>query len=91
MVGVAPGTRLYSVKVLDASAKGRLSGLLCGIEWVRANAERLDIRVANVSITAAGSDDGACGARDGSPLHRTALEMISDAERMWIIAWAGCW
>ena len=30
-------------------------------------------------------------ARDGSPLHRTALEMISDAERMWIIAWAGCW
>lgn len=68
-IGVAPNTRLYSVKVLSAGGKGRLSGLLCGIDWVKANARRLDIGVANVSITASGSDDGACGARTGDPLH----------------------
>lgn len=77
VIGVAPGTRLYAVKVLDASAKGRLSGLLCGMEWVRANAERLDIRVANVSITAPGSDDGACGARDGSPMHAAICSSVA--------------
>lgn len=76
VIGVAPGTRLYAVKVLDASGKGRLSGLLCGMEWVSENAERLDIRVANVSITAAGSDDGACGARDGSPLHAAICSSV---------------
>ena len=77
VIGVAPGTRLYAVKVLDSSAKGRLSGLLCGMEWVRANAERLDIRVANASITAPGSDDGACGARDGSPLHAAICSSVA--------------
>ena len=76
VIGVAPGTRLYAVKVLTSSGKGRLSGLLCGIEWVKANAERLDIRVANASITAPGSDDGACGARDGSPLHAAICSSV---------------
>jgi subtilisin family serine protease len=68
-VGVAPNTRLYAVKVLDSSGKGRLSGLLCGIDWVQANAARLNIGVANVSIGARGSDDGACGTRVADPLH----------------------
>lgn len=74
VVGVAPNTRLYSVKVLSSSGKGRLSGLLCGIEWVRTNAQRLNIRVANVSITASGRDDGACGGRIGDPLHAAICE-----------------
>ena len=69
VIGVAPNTRLYAVKVLDSSGNGRLSYLLCGIEWVKANAQRLGIGVANISIGARGSDDGACGTRVADPLH----------------------
>jgi len=69
VVGVVPGTRLYAVKVLDRRAGGSLSSILCGIDWVTRNASALGIRVANMSVGAAGRDDGACGARDGDPLH----------------------
>lgn len=84
-VGVAPGSRLYAVKVLDNSAKGRLSGLLCGIEWVKTNAARLDIAVANASITAAGFDDGACGALAGDPLHAAICSSV-DAGILYVAA-----
>ena len=76
-VGVAPGTTVYSVKVLDHRASGRISGLLCGIDWVHANAERLNIKVANISITASGTDDGDCGATDGSALHRAICSSVA--------------
>ena len=38
VVGVAPGTRVYAVKVLNNRAVGTLSQFLCGINWVAANA-----------------------------------------------------
>ena len=76
-IGVAPNTRLYSVKVLGSTGKGRLSGLLCGIDWVKGNARALGIRVANVSITAAGTDDGACGTRIGDPLHAALCDSVA--------------
>jgi subtilisin family serine protease len=69
VVGVAPGTRLYAVKVLDARAGGSLSSILCGVEWVTRNAPALGIRVANMSVGAVGRDDGACGRLDGDALH----------------------
>lgn len=78
VVGVAPNTRLYAVKVLTATGKGRLSGLLCGIDWVKANAERFNIGVANMSLAARGSDDGACGARNGDPLHSAICASVTD-------------
>ena len=61
VVGVAPGTRLYSVKVLDAKGTGTLSQILCGIDWVTRNAAALDIDVANMSLEAPGASDGDCG------------------------------
>jgi subtilisin family serine protease len=69
VVGVAPGTKLYAVKVLDQRSSGTLSSILCGIDWVTKNAAALDIRVVNMSVGAAGKDDGACGQIDGDPLH----------------------
>lgn len=69
VVGVAPGTKLYAVKVLDLKAGGSLSTILCGIDWVTKNAAALGIRVANMSVGATGRDDGACGRVDGDPLH----------------------
>jgi subtilisin family serine protease len=61
VTGVAPGTRIVSVKVLNAKASGTLSQILCGIDWVSANAAAWNIRVANMSITGAGRNDGNCG------------------------------
>jgi subtilisin len=50
VVGVAPGTEVYAVKVLGARGEGEVSDLLCGVEWVTANAAALGIRVANMSL-----------------------------------------
>lgn len=86
-IGVAPGTRLYSVKVLDAGASGSLSQVLCGIEWITVNARALDIRVANMSIGALGRDDGNCGASDGDPQHQAICRSV--AEGVTYVAAAG--
>jgi subtilisin len=61
VVGVAPGTKLYSVKVLSSTGSGTLSQILCGINWVTANAAALNIKVANMSLAGAGSNDNNCG------------------------------
>ena len=50
VVGVAPDTRLYAVKVLNSQGEGTDATLICGIDWVTANAAALKIRVANVSL-----------------------------------------
>lgn len=75
--GVAPGTRVYAVKVLDRRAQGSLSQILCGIEWVTANARALDIRVANMSIGAPGRDDGNCGATGGDSQHQAICRSVA--------------
>ena len=40
VVGVAPGTKLYAVKVLGSSGSGTLSQVLCGIDWVSGQRRR---------------------------------------------------
>jgi subtilisin family serine protease len=59
VVGVAPGTRLYAVKVFNDSGSGSLSTLICGFDWVTANSHIID--VTNLSGAATGSDRGNCG------------------------------
>jgi subtilisin family serine protease len=53
VVGVAPGARLWSVKVLDHKGNGFVSWLVCGIDWVTAQRDRGRARmeVANMSIS----------------------------------------
>jgi subtilisin len=48
VVGVAPGARLYAVKVLNASGSGSISQIICGIDWVTARAATIE--VANMSL-----------------------------------------
>jgi subtilisin len=86
-VGAAPATALYAVKVLDAQSNGSLSQVLCGLDWVRAHARALDIRVVNMSIGAHGSDDGACGSADGDALHRAVCALT--AAGVLVVAAAG--
>lgn len=47
-VGVAPGARLWAVKVLGNNGSGYLSWIICGIDWVTKNAGVID--VANMSL-----------------------------------------
>ncbi len=48
IVGVAPGARIWSVKVLDAKGFGSTASVLAGIDWVTANADTIE--VANMSL-----------------------------------------
>src|SRR5215204_3894299 len=57
-VGVAPGARLYGVKVLSNSGTGYQSWIINGIDWVTAHANTID--VANMSLGGSGTD-GSCG------------------------------
>lgn len=56
MVGVAPGARLWAVRVLDSRGNGSLGTLVCGIEWVTAHADVID--VANMSLSGLDPDHG---------------------------------
>ena len=67
VVGAAPGASLYAVKVLDDRGNGTLANILCGVGWVTANSEKVD--VANMSLAGTGFDDGECGLKRGDALH----------------------
>lgn len=75
VVGVAPGARLWAVKVLNDVGTGRGSWLLCGIEWVTANAGTIE--VANMSLGGPGSDDGNCGRTNNDPLHSAICNSVA--------------
>ena len=59
VVGVAPGARLWAVRVLDASGSGTLASVICGIDWVTARADT--IAVANMSLSALAPAYPLCG------------------------------
>ncbi|MFO7551493.1 MAG: S8 family serine peptidase [Haliea sp.] len=52
VVGVAPGARLWAVKVLDSEGAGSLSGIIAGIDWVVSQGT---IEVINMSLGGSGS------------------------------------
>jgi subtilisin family serine protease len=70
VVGVAPGASLYSIRVLNNSGSGTWSSVICGIDWVTANATTKNIKVANMSLGGGGSDDGSCGNSNSDALHK---------------------
>jgi subtilisin len=68
VVGVAPGARLWAVKVLNAAGSGSTSQIICGIDWVTARAGTIE--VANMSLGGAsffGAFSGCNSAFD--PMH----------------------
>ncbi len=48
VVGVAPGARLWAVKVLGDNGSGSLSGIIAGIDWVTAHSDTIE--VVNMSL-----------------------------------------
>jgi subtilisin family serine protease len=57
VVGVAPGARLWAVRVLSSQGSGTLASIICGVDWVTAHADTIE--VANMSLGGGGSE-GSC-------------------------------
>src|SRR2546427_6082632 len=77
VVGVAPGIPIYSVRVLNNQGSGSWSSIICGIDWVTANASSLNIKVANMSLGGAGTDDGNCGNSNSDALHKAICSSVA--------------
>jgi subtilisin family serine protease len=73
VVGVAPGTTVVALKVLDAAGSGSLSSVICAIDWVTSTLTDgdagNDVPVANMSLGATGTPLGGCGATN-DPMHQ---------------------
>ena len=80
LVGVAPGTPLYAVKVLGDDGDGAWSWVICGIDWVA----KQGITVANLSLAGASNDDpSACGS---SSLHQAICNATGRGVRFAVAA-----
>ena len=72
VVGVAPGTEVYAVKVLDAAGYGTPAQIICGIDWMVAHGAALGIRVANMSFSVPRAPS-TCGS---DPLHLAVCRAV---------------
>jgi subtilisin len=75
VVGMAPGARLWPVRVLNNAGSGTWSSVVCGIDYVTAHAA--EIEVANMSLSGAGSDDGNCGTSNNDALHKAICTSVA--------------
>ena len=71
VVGVAPGARVWAVKVLDDNGSGTWSQVICGLNWVAQNASLIE--VANMSLGGSGSGGSDCGS---SALHQATCNVV---------------
>lgn len=76
-VGIAPGARLYAVKAFSDTGLGTFSAILCGLDWVVANAQPLGIRTVNMSWGTMATDDHNCGLTDGDPTHKALCALVA--------------
>lgn len=79
VVGVAPGARIWSVKVLDAQGSGYGSWILCGIDWVSKNLSTTNIKIANMSLggKASVTDDNNCGKTQRDSIHQAICNSVA--------------
>ena len=77
VIGVAPGTKVYAVKVINSAGSGTDAQVVCGIDWVTANAAVLNIKVANVSLGGDGVDDGNCGKTNNDVVHQAICRSVA--------------
>lgn len=75
VVGVAPKTTLYAVKVLDGAGIGKDSDLIAGLEWVAQHAKSVEpnIRVINISL-------GRKGALVDNPILHALIKKLTNLE-----------
>ena len=86
VVGVAPGVRLWAVRVANPTGSATASTQLCGIDWVTANGPGRGIKVVNASTGLFGAaDDGNCGNTSNDPLQK-AICRSTAAGILWVFA-----
>jgi hypothetical protein len=81
VVGVAPGARVWGVKILNDDGYGLISWYICGLDWILAQRDPDDpsrplFEAVNMSVTKAGSDDGNCGLTNNDPLHQAICRLV---------------
>ena len=82
VVGVAPGVRLWSVRVLDSMGNGLLSWYVCGLDWITAQKDPTDatrplFESVNMSVAKPGHDDGNCGYTTTDVMHRAVCRVVA--------------
>ena len=82
VVGVAPGARLWAVRILNDDGYGLLSWYVCGLDWILSqrdpnDASRPLIEAVNMSVTKSGSDDHACGTLNDDILHAAICRVVA--------------
>jgi subtilisin family serine protease len=92
VVGVAPGVRLWAVKILNDSGAGLLSWYVCGLDWIAAQRDPNDpsrplIEAVNMSVAKWGSDDVNCGNTNKDILHQAICRLV--ASGITVVAAAG--
>jgi subtilisin len=92
VVGVAPGARLWAIKVLDNTGNGLMSWIVCGIDWITskrsADGTRPRIEVANMSLRAnlpSGGNDHNCGHTIRDSLHAAICRSVA-AGTVYVVA-----
>ena len=75
VVGMAPGARIWPVRVLNNQGSGTWSGIICGIDYVTANASQIE--VANMSLGGTGTDDGNCGRSNNDAMHTAICNSVA--------------
>jgi subtilisin family serine protease len=78
VVGVAPGARLWAVKVLGKNGSGRVSSVICGLDWVYKHRDTIDVVNMSLSAPAVGKDQNSCAGGNTTPLHRAICKVVVD-------------
>ena len=71
VAGVAPGARVWAVKVLNKNAEGPFSDVICGLDWVVKHKKTID--VVNLSLSGPGAEK-TC---QTSALHRAVCQTVA--------------
>ncbi len=82
VVGVAPGARVWGVKILNDDGYGLISWYVCGLDWILAQHDPVDpsrplFEAVNMSVTKPGSDDHNCGSTNNDPLHQAICRVVA--------------
>jgi len=92
VVGVAPGVRLWAVRILDPAGDGLVSWYVCGLDWIASQRDPLDasrplIEAVNMSVAKPGSDDHNCGLTNKDVMHQAICRLV--ASGVTVVAAAG--
>ena len=82
VVGIAPGARVWGVKILNDDGYGLISWYICGLDWILAQRDPNDpsrplFEAVNMSVTKPGSDDRNCGLTNHDPLHQAICRVVA--------------